>query len=136
MLKDFLIAKNITLFILPYIFLYSLYIQINGEVSPGGGFQAGVIFASSLIGFDLIYSKHLLKQRFSLDTLIFIAVLGVAIYASIGVVSFLFNMNYLDYYALANGRLLAQSIGIFAVEIGVGLTVASVMCLIYFLFQE
>lgn len=136
MLKDFVIAKNITLFILPYIFLYSFYIQINGEVSPGGGFQAGVIFASGLIGFDLIYSKHLLKKSFSIDTLIFIAVLGVIIYASVGLVSLFFNMNYLDYYALASNKLWAQSIGIFAVELGVGLTVASIMCLIYFLFQE
>ena len=136
MLKDFVIAKNITLFILPYIFLYSFYIQINGEVSPGGGFQAGVIFASGLIGFDLIYSKHLLKKRFSIDTLIFIAVLGVVIYASVGLASLFFNMNYLDYYALASNKLWAQSIGIFAVELGVGLTVASIMCLIYFLFQE
>lgn len=136
MLKDLLIAKNITLFILPYIFLYCLYIHINGEISPGGGFQAGVIFASTLIGFDLIYSKRLIKQHLSLETLTFIAALGVVIYASIGAVSLFFDRNYLDYNALANNRQLAQSVGIFTVEIGVGLTVSSIMCLIYFLFQE
>jgi multicomponent Na+:H+ antiporter subunit B len=136
MLKDFLILKKITLFILPYIFLYSIYIQINGEISPGGGFQAGVIFASCLIGFDLIHGKTLSARYFNHDLLIIIATLGVFIYASIGLVSFYFGKNYLNYYILATNKLHAQSIGIFIVEIGVGLTVASVMYLIYSLLQE
>ena len=38
MLRNHPIIKSVTLFILPYIVLYALYIQINGEVSPGGGF--------------------------------------------------------------------------------------------------
>jgi len=136
MLKDFLILKKITLFILPYVFLYSTYIQINGEISPGGGFQAGVIFASCLIGLDLIHGKTLSTRYFNHDLLIIIATLGVFIYASIGLFSLYFGKNYLNYDVLSTNKLHAQSIGIFIVEIGVGLTVASVMYLIYSLLQE
>ncbi len=135
MLKNYPIISNVTLFALPYIFLYSLYIQINGEVSPGGGFQAGVIFASSLIGFDLVYGDSK-KQYFSTDSLLFIATLGVIIYASVGVISLLCNDNYLNYYSLANftiDKLSTQHAGIFIIEIGIGLSVAAIMYLIYML---
>ena len=135
MLKDFLILKNITLFILPYIFLYGVYVQINGEISPGGGFQAGVIFASCLIGFNLIFGRILSAKYFDQNVLIIIATLGVLIYASIGLISFFFNKNYLNYYVLVANKLTAQTIGIFIVEVGVGLTVASVMYLIYSLLD-
>ncbi|HJD55810.1 MAG TPA: DUF4040 domain-containing protein [Rickettsia endosymbiont of Pyrocoelia pectoralis] len=124
------IIKYLTIFIVPYIILYSLYIQLNGESSPGGGFQAGVIFASGLIAYDLVYEK----RYFSINSLISIAVLGVMIYGVTGAISLFFNDNYLNYYSLTNftnDKLLAQHIGIFAVEIGIGLTVSSVMYLIY-----
>ena len=54
MLKYFSVLKTVVSFIIPYLILYAIYIQLNGEVSPGGGFQAGVIFASGIIAFDLL----------------------------------------------------------------------------------
>ena len=135
MIKHILIIRKITLFIIPYMFIYGLYVQINGEVSPGGGFQAGVIFASILIVFDFI-SESSIQNYFSINLLTFIAVLGVLIYASTGFISLFFNDNFLNYYSLATNKLLAQTIGIFIIELGVGLTVASVMSLIYSLINR
>jgi len=137
-LKAYPIIKNITAFIVPYIILYSLYIQLNGESSPGGGFQAGVIFASSLIAYDLVFGNQKLNCYFSVNTLAIIAVLGIMIYGFIGTISLFFNDNYLNYYSLTNfvgDKLAAQHIAIFIVEIGIGLTVAAVMYLIYNLFN-
>ncbi len=136
MLNKFLIIRVFTIFILPYIFLYALYLQVNGETSPGGGFQAGVIFASALVGMDLISPSELLRKKLSIKALTFIATLGLIIYAGVGLISFLSNDNYLNYYALASNKLSAQSTGIFLVEIGVGLTVSAIMCLIYLLFNH
>ena len=58
------------------------------------------------------------------------------IYVGTGCISLIFDGYYLDYSVLASDKLLAQTIGIFIIEIGVGLTVAAVMCLIYFMLQE
>ena len=115
MLRNFVIIKKLTFFILPYIFLYSLYIQINGEASPGGGFQAGVIFASMVIAFDLVSEQF--KQNFSVDLLVGVATTGVLIYALTGMWSILFDDNFLNYYSLHKDKLLAQHIGIFIIEI-------------------
>ncbi|ABV74697.1 putative monovalent cation/H+ antiporter subunit B [Rickettsia akari str. Hartford] len=132
------IIKYITSFIIPYIILYSIYIQLNGESSPGGGFQAGVIFASSLIAYDLVYGHRKLSRYFPPNVLICIAVLGVAIYAIVGTISLFFNDNYLNYDSLTNfinDQLLAHHIAIVIVEIGIGLTVAAIMYLIYNVFN-
>ncbi|XVN44451.1 MAG: DUF4040 domain-containing protein [Rickettsia hoogstraalii] len=137
-LKAYPIIKYITSFIIPYIILYSIYIQLNGESSPGGGFQAGVIFASSLVAYDLVYGNRKLSRYFPPNVLICIAVLGVAIYAIVGTISLFFNDNYLNYYSLTNfinDKLLAQHIAIVIVEIGIGLTVAAIMYLIYNVFN-
>lgn len=136
MLKNFIILKKIILFIIPYIILYAIYIQLNGETSPGGGFQAGVIFASGIIALDLIKGQKETKKFFSTKALCICGVLGVLIYATTGIISFFFDDNYLNYYSIAktpvtSNLLKAQHIGIFSIELGVGLTVASIMYLIY-----
>ena len=84
------------LFIVPYIILFSIYIQLNGEVSPGGGFQAGVIFATGIIAFDLINDSKKTHQFFSEKILTICRVFGVLIYASTGLVSLLFDDNFLE----------------------------------------
>ncbi len=97
MLKYFSVLKTVVSFIIPYLILYAIYIQLNGEVSPGGGFQAGVIFASGIIAFDLLNGSKKTCEFFSEKALIICGIFGVLIYASTGLVSFLFNDNYLNY---------------------------------------
>lgn len=135
MLHNFVIVKKIISFLIPYLLIYAFYIQINGEFSPGGGFQAGVIFASSLIAIDLI------KQiEFNTNALICCGVLGVLIYAITGVVALFFDGSYLNYSLLAkviplDSTVKAQKIGIFFIEVGVGLTVSAIMVLVYSLLR-
>ncbi len=136
MLKEFKIIKTIIIFIIPYIILYAIYIQLNGEVSPGGGFQAGVIFATGIIAYDLIFGSKQLQKNFSSDTLIICGILGVALYAGTGVISLIFNDNYLNYNSISHHNITGQHIGIFFIELGVGMTVSSIMCLIYSLLKE
>ena len=35
--------------------LFALYVQFHGDYGPGGGFQAGVIFAAAIILYSLIF---------------------------------------------------------------------------------
>lgn len=136
MLKEMIISKTIIKFIIPYIILYALFIQLNGEVSPGGGFQAGVIFATGIIAYDLIYGKTKLHKYFSIDALVICGVLGVFIYFGTGLISLIFNDTYLNYNSLSSNNITGQHIGIFSIEFGVGLTVSSMMCLLYSLLRE
>jgi len=136
MLKNYNLLKTIISFLIPYVILYAIYIQLNGEVSPGGGFQAGVIFATGLIAYDLIFGKKELQKYFSTKSLVICANLGVVLYASTGAIPLIFNENFLNYSAMAQNPITGQHIGIFLIEIGVGITVSSVMILIYSLLRD
>ena len=48
------ILKETARVMVPVIVLYALYIQFHGDFGPGGGFQAGVIFAIGIILHALI----------------------------------------------------------------------------------
>ncbi len=137
MLKSFIILKQVISFIIPYVILYAIYIQLNGEYSPGGGFQAGVIFASAIIGFNLINDPGMVYKYFPEKSLIIVGALGVLIYSGCGLFSFIYDDNYLNYGSIVkDNALLGQHIGIFVIEIGVGLNVSAIMCLIYLSLNE
>ena len=36
-------------FMVPFIFVFGIYVLVHGEASPGGGFQAGAIVAAAVI---------------------------------------------------------------------------------------
>lgn len=46
-MSEYSVLKIISRFLFPYILIFGLYIIINGDLSPGGGFQGGVVLASS-----------------------------------------------------------------------------------------
>lgn len=132
MLNNHKILSITSNFIIPFITLFSLYILLNGEISPGGGFQAGAIFASCIIASELILGKiHFnifLKKNYFLK----LSVIGVASYAIVGIICMILGANYLDYSALLKDKQAAQQLGIFIIELGVGLCVSNTLVLLYF----
>ncbi len=134
--NNIIILKAVTKIVIPYILLFAIYIQVNGEVSPGGGFQAGAILASTTIGYNIIYSNKLVQQDFKVSVLIITAALGVTIYGLTGIIAFLKGNNYLNYYSIVSEGVIGQYLGIFIIELGVGLTVASSLLIIYYMFLE
>ncbi|MBT4882459.1 MAG: cation:proton antiporter, partial [Glaciecola sp.] len=61
---------------------------------------------------------------------------GVLLYGGVGVVSMLLGGNFLNYSVLADTPLAGQHIGIIVIELGVGITVAAVMILLFFTFSR
>lgn len=133
MMKDNILARTIIKIISPFTILYGLYILINGEDSPGGGFQAGAILATNLIMLDFI--GFINYNEFFIRILIILSALGVLIYALVGFISILQGANFLNYYILSENRLVGQYYGIFIIELGIAITVSSVLSLIYFSFK-
>ena len=127
-----MIFKVIIKFIIPYMLLFAFYIQINGEVSPGGGFQAGALIASIAIAYSMIVEKDLIKQ----ENLLRLSSFGVVIYLLTGLCALFYGYNFLNYYYLSNDKHLAQFIGIFTIELGVAISVSSVMLFIYYIFNQ
>jgi multicomponent Na+:H+ antiporter subunit B len=122
--------------LIPPIMIFALYVQFHGEYGPGGGFQAGVIFAAGLILYTMLFGLRAAKKVVRFPVVRVLAAMGVLIYGMVGVVNLLSGKNFLDYSSLAADAITAQHIGIMIIELGVGMTVAAVMLLIYFAFAD
>jgi multicomponent Na+:H+ antiporter subunit B len=131
-----LILRAATKWLSPVIILFALYVQFHGDYSPGGGFQAGVIFSSAILLYALTYGMQAALQLIPEWVLRLGASLGVLLYAGVGVVAMLKGGNFLNYSVLAEEPVAGQHIGIIIIELGVGLTVASVMVLLFFTFAR
>ncbi|HRF63438.1 MAG: Na(+)/H(+) antiporter subunit B [Candidatus Competibacter sp.] len=121
--------------LLPLILLFALYVQFHGDYGPGGGFQAGVIFGAGFILYALIYGLDN-ARRLVPPWLLRIGVsLGVLIYAGVGLMGLFLGGNFLDYGVLdRHDPVHGQHLGILLVELGVGITVSSVMMTIFYAF--
>ena len=61
---------------------------------------------------------------------------GVLLYGGVGVAALLAGGNYLDYGVLANDAVAGQHLGILLIELGVGMTVAAVMIMLFCSFTD
>ena len=100
----------------------------------GQGVTGALVFAAAYIVHSLIFGVECTLRVVPASVLRFVAAAGVLLYAGTGVASMLLGANFLDYNVLAASPTGGQHLGILLVEFGVGLTVASVMMLVYFTF--
>lgn len=130
-----LIIKTICRILIPFIQIYALYVVAHGDFSPGGGFQGGVIFGSSLILLAISYDLKVLVKRVKEKILGIFSAIGVLIYVGIAAICMPMGGNFLDYSKLAplvpGDPHHIRALGMLGVEIGVGIAVTAVMVIIY-----
>ena len=122
--------------LIPFIQLYGLYVIAHGAESPGGGFQGGVILGASFILLSLAYDVDEVRKRVSEKRNLIFCSVGLFIYSGIGAVCLALGGNYLNYsrlhHILPVDPVYARALGIFGIEVGVGITVMAVMISIFF----
>ena len=122
--------------LIPFILIFGLYVQFHGDFSPGGGFQAGVIFAAGIILHTLVFGLRTSTEVFTPRRLERLVAFGVLLYGAVGVVCMVRGGNFLDYDVLTSSPTTGQHYGILLVELGVGFTVTAVMIGLFFLFAS
>jgi multicomponent Na+:H+ antiporter subunit B len=129
------IPRVVIKLILPFLLLFALYVFYHGETGPGGGFQAGVIMAAGMVLYGVIYGLTAARRIAPMRLLEIMIPLGVFIYGAVGIFGLIFGGNFLDYFVLDKDPVHGQERGIFWVETGVLVTVASTMTAIYYAFS-
>ncbi len=119
---------------MPPILLFALYVQFHGDYGPGGGFQAGIIFAAAFIIYALVFGLENARKAVPGKAVRVLVACGVLLYGGVGMASFLFGKNYLNYSVLGADQVAGQHLGILLVEFGVGLTVSAVMVSTFYAF--
>lgn len=128
------ILRVVSKLLIPMIMLFALYVQFHGDFGPGGGFQAGVIFASAFILYALIFGVHAARKVIPAKASRALLAVGVLLYTGVGIAGLLRGGNFLNYSVLAKTQLGGQHLGILLIELGVGITVTAAMITIFFTF--
>ena len=130
-----LIVTNTVRLLVPVIQIFAFYVLAHGHVSPGGGFQGGVLMGASFILIALSWDLQTALIRFPLNWTTILGGFGIFLYAGIGLLSMFLGGEFLDYSELANifpvRREMARYHAMLGVEIGVGLTVTAIMFSLY-----
>jgi len=129
-----LVPHVVSKLLIPFIFVFALYVQFHGDYGPGGGFQAGVIFAAGFILYALIFGLQYTQKVLSSVAVLYLLAAGVLLYGGVGIVGIIVGGNFLDYNVLSENPVSGQHLGILLIELGVGITVAAAMLAIFYAF--
>ncbi|MGB0647571.1 MAG: Na(+)/H(+) antiporter subunit B [Bradymonadia bacterium] len=136
-MRDKLILKVVGRLFIPFILLFAFYVQFHGDFGPGGGFQAGVIFAAAFVLYGLIFGLDDAQKVVPPMITELCMAFGLILYVGTGFFCRFFGRNFLDYDALSPAHPMhGQHWGILLVEAGVGITVASTILMIYYMFAR
>jgi multicomponent Na+:H+ antiporter subunit B len=118
----------------PYIMIFGFYVIFHGHYSPGGGFQGGTLLAASLLLIRIASGTEIADLQFKKYLATPYAAVGVLIYFGTGLLALLCGGYFLDYEQLPIPGLHGPELrywGILIIELGIGLTVMTVLVLIY-----
>ena len=128
------IVKRTFAVLTPFVFLFSIYIITHGHISPGGGFQGGVILASISIIFIIIYGSAFDYKMISPKTKTLLETGGALTFIFIGFLGILIEGIFLDNINILNSEVgsLFSAGSIPIVNIGIGLKVGAGLAIIFY----
>ncbi len=101
--KDIIVKNGADKF-LPFAVTFGLYIILFGTVSPGGGFQGGVIVASAALLLYLGYGYDVASKAISGEVLRVSEALGASLYVVLGLLGIAFGANFCRNVFFNNGQ--------------------------------
>ena len=90
------VVKIFTRKLFPFILLYGCYLISHGHLSPGGGFQGGVIFGSAIILLGLVEGIKTTERRFKEDLLSLVKNIGMLVFVLMGFGGMFFGYFFLS----------------------------------------
>lgn len=137
-MRENVVIRTVSRLSIPFIQLFALYVIVHGASGAGGGFQGGVVFATSFILLLIAFGLPGVRSRFSGRSARIFAAAGIFIYAGIGLLCIFYTGNFLEYAAIesASGIPHLHALLIDLVEAGIGITVFAVMTMIIVVFAD
>lgn len=119
--------------IIPFIFMYGVYILLNGHLSPGGGFSGGAVLGAAIVLFSAAYGEEAARRFLSERRFKIVSLIALSFYCLSKSYSFYTGANELESF-IGNGTpgdIISAGL-ILPLNIAVGLVVA---CTIYGIYR-
>lgn len=135
--KNDVILQTIAKFLVPIIFVFGIYVILNGHLSPGGGFSGGAIIGAGLILYLNAFGFEKTERFFTEKTYKWISFFALTTYCLCKAYSFFCGANHLDSHIPLGtpGAILSSGL-ILVLNICVGLVVACTMYTFYVMFRK
>jgi len=91
------VIQTIARLLVPFVQLFGLYIIVHGPVSPGGGFQGGVIVGANMILLALSYDLSTAEAKVSHKVRISMVSTGALLFAGMGLLGLLAGGAFLEF---------------------------------------
>jgi len=107
MTSTFTLLRIISRLLLPFVLLFGVYIVINGDLSPGGGFQGGVVLASAFILLYFIGEVNKLNTEWiiRIEKLLFLSLIIITFMSRINSIN-----TYHMYYLIALNSIIGMKV--------------------------
>lgn len=133
-MNHYIVLRVVSKLMIPVILIFALYVQFHGEYSPGGGFQAGIVFTAAFVVYSLLFGLDAAQRAVPPVAAHILAAVGVLIFIAFGYASLFLGGNFLEYKVLLPNDQAGETLGIIGIELGVGITVAAVALTLFYSF--
>lgn len=131
------VMREVGKVIVPCIFVFGIYILLNGQNGPGGGFSGGAVLGAGLIIFETAFGFELIDSVFTAKVSMLISFISLTFYSFAKGYVFFMGANHLHNHIPKGipGAILSGGL-ILPLNIAVGLVVACTMFGFYSLFKR
>ena len=135
--KNDAILQGTAFVLCPIIFIFGIYVILNGHLSPGGGFSGGAILGAGLILYVSAFGFKKTQRFFNEHIYKIAKITALCMYGIIGSYFYILGANGIENHIPLGtpGHILSGGI-ILPIDICVGLEVACTMYAFYALFRR
>ena len=135
--KNDIILQKVAFILVPLIFIFGIYVILNGHLSPGGGFSGGAIIGAGMILYVSAYGFDKMQKFFNEKTYTVVKVTALVTYCIVISYYLFMGANNLDnHISLGVPGMIFSSGIILWLNIFVGTEVACTMYAFYALFRR
>lgn len=135
--KSDMILQTVAKVLVPVIFVFGIYVILNGHISPGGGFSGGAIMGAGLILYCMAFGFEKTEKFFTEKTYKWVCFVALTVYCMSKAYSFYTGANGLESHIPLGtpGAILSSGL-IFVLNICVGMVVTCTMYTFYAMFRK
>jgi len=127
------IIKTIAQKLFPFIALFGFYLISHGHLSPGGGFQGGVVLGTAIILLALSHSIEKTEKKFKGRWLNMLEKLGILTLIFLGFLGIFLGYSFLsNFLSLGNPGQIASGGLMLLFNIAIGIKVAAGVSVIFY----
>ena len=132
-IKETKIVRTVARKLFPVLVLFAFYLIVYGHISPGGGFQGGVVLGSALILLCLSEGVEKAERKFKGLRLAMVESIGILTFIGIGFLGIILGHHFLgNFLPIGKAGMVPSAGSILLLNLSIGIKVGAGISLIFY----